>query len=70
MTKTTCPNCGKSVAGHPRDDCVLGALIQCIRDRDTVSERRLRKLHKDCNTDELWLDLGRVIDKLEDGRYS
>lgn len=68
--KLKCPNCGGNVANHPEDGCVLAALIQVIRERQSKSEPRLRKLHAKVDVDALWEDLGRVIDKLEDGAYS
>lgn len=68
--KHICPNCQASVANHPDTACVLGALIALIRDRQSVSERRLRKIHADTDVDAMWEDLGPVIDKLEAGGYS
>lgn len=70
MPRLTCPNCSSPVAKHPENGCVLGALVQVVRDRGSVPERRLRKLHAEVNTDALWNDLGRVIDDLEEGLYS
>ena len=68
--KLKCPNCGGNVANHPEDGCVLAALIQVIRERQSMSEKELRKLHANADVDALWDDLGRIIDKLEEGNYS
>jgi len=68
--KLTCPNCLAPVANHPDTACVLGALIALIRDRQSVPERRLRKIHADTDVDAMWEDIGPVIDKLEAGGYS
>ena len=52
------------------DDCLLGAMIQVIRQRELIPEARLRKLHANCNVDKLWSSLGAVIDDLEEGLFS
>ena len=68
--RLNCPNCGGYAANHPEDGCVLAALIQVIRERQSMSEAKLRKIHAGTVVDVLWDDLGRIIDKLEDGTYS
>ena len=65
-----CPNCGGNVANHAENGCVLAALVQLVREREAMSERRLRKLHAGTDVDALWQELGPVIDGLEDGAYS
>lgn len=70
MKSPLCPNCDQRVANHPENGCVLAALIQVARDRGGVPERKLRKLHAECNVDALWDDVGRIVDDLEDGHYS
>lgn len=67
--KLRCPNCDRHVANHPEDGCVLAALIQVIRDRGEMSERRLRTLHASTDADALWNRLGRVVDDLEEGVF-
>ena len=65
-----CPNCAAHpVADHPANGCVLAALIQCIRDRGTVPERRLRDVHAHTDVDALWNDVGKIVDRLEEGAY-
>lgn len=63
-----CPNCGKPVAGHPENGCLLAALIGVIQDRG-VTRRRALTLHANADVDALWSDLGPVIDRLQDGKY-
>jgi hypothetical protein len=68
--KLKCPLCGGNVARHREDGCILAALIEVIRERDAISEQRLRKIHAHTDVDALWIDLGPIIDGLEDGKYS
>jgi hypothetical protein len=65
-----CPNCQSNVANHPENGCVLAALIQVIREREVIPERRLRTIHGATDVDRLWGDLGQVIDRLEEGGYA
>jgi hypothetical protein len=68
--KLKCPLCGGNVARHREDGCILAALIEVIRERDAISEQCLRRIHAHADVDALWVDLGQIIDKLEDGKYS
>lgn len=65
-----CPNCNEKVVGHPSNGCVLGALIQCVRDRKTTDTALLEELHAKVDLDKLWQDVGPVISRLESGHYS
>lgn len=66
-----CPNCGHpGVFEHPDDGCVLAALIGVLRDREDLSEEELLELHSRCDVDALWSDIGKVLDRLEEGFYS
>lgn len=65
-----CPNCGAPVVDHPANGCALAVLIGVVRDRGDTAESVIHQLHKNCDTDALWNDLGRVVDALQDGRYS
>lgn len=67
--KLKCPNCGGYVANHPEDGCILGAMIQAVRDRDVMPERRLRALHASTNVDRLWDRIGPILDDLEEGAF-
>lgn len=67
--KLKCPNCGGTVAHHPEDGCVLAALIQVIREREVMSERRLRTLHASTDVDRLWDRIGPIADALEEGAF-
>jgi hypothetical protein len=69
-TRPVCPNCTEPVAKHPENGCVLATFIETIRGRGTVSERKLRKLHAECDADALWNRLGPIVDDLEEGRFS
>lgn len=72
MNARTCPNCGNGmpVSNHPENGCVLAALIQVIRDRGDLSERRILDLHANCDADWFWDAVGRVIDRLEAGEFT
>lgn len=63
-----CPNCARPV-DHPDDGCVLGSLIQVIREREVMSESKLRKLHSATNADSLWTEVGKIVDQLESGEF-
>lgn len=65
-----CPNCVAPVVQHPENGCVLAAFVQVIRERGTMTERALRKLHADTDADALWSVVGRTIDDLEDGNFT
>lgn len=73
MTKkkavTNCPNCGRPIT-RLADGCVLGALIQVVRERGDASEAHVRKLHAGCDVDTFWNDVGAIVDRLEAGEYS
>jgi hypothetical protein len=58
------------LVAEPSEGCVLHDLIQVARDRGETPEKKLRKLHANCDTDALWTHVGEIIDKLEDGYYS
>lgn len=65
----TCPNCNSPVKGHPDNSCVLNALIGVLRERG-VPAKKLEKLHAACWIDNVWDDIGPIMDRLEDGYYS
>lgn len=66
-----CPNCCTStVENHPQDGCVLNNLVQVLREREVMSEKKLRQLHANVDADAFWNDVGRIVDDLEEGRYS
>lgn len=66
-----CPNCcDSSVEDHLDNGCVLNALIVVLRDREAMSEKKLRNLHANCDADAFWEDVGHIIDDLEYGNYS
>lgn len=67
---TTCPNCSEFILGHPKNGCILAALIDVVRDRQNKSESKLFVLHRDINEDALWNSLGPIIDALENGEYT
>ena len=64
-----CPNCGGYVADRTTNGCVLHVLVDVIRARGTVSERRLRKMHASIDPDALWVDVGPILDRIEAGDY-
>lgn len=64
-----CPCCGEPVEDHPDNGCVLNTLLGVLRDRGSLEEADILDLHAKCDVDALWQDLGRIIDRLEDGRY-
>jgi hypothetical protein len=70
MSNDTCPNCGESVENHPKNSCVLAALIELLEDRGNLSKDRLLTLHRDTDVNALWTVLGPVADRLEAGIYS
>jgi hypothetical protein len=65
-----CPNCTAPIKLHPENGCVLNALIQVVRERRTKTERQLLRLHAKAMPDALWEDIGPLVDRLEDGKYS
>jgi hypothetical protein len=67
-----CPNCGADIGADKThgDGCVLGALLEVVRDRGNLRERTVATRGRRCDVDALWDDLGTVVDKLEDGGYS
>lgn len=70
MTKRmTCPNCGADVVGHKENGCALATLIGVVRDRGNKTQAELHRLHADVDSDALWNDLGKIVDRLEDGEY-
>lgn len=69
-TPLKCPNCGGNVRNHPKNDCLLAVLIQVIRERKSLSEKKLLAIHSTVDVDAFWDDLGPIIDNLETGFYS
>lgn len=67
MKRYECPNCTSPVAGHPKNGCVLAALIQVVRDRGNTPERKLLGLHAAVDADNFWEAIGPIVDRLEDG---
>ena len=65
-----CPNCSEHVRDHPANNCVLNALIVCLRERDTHKRKHLRELHAFCDVDLLWGRVGPIIDALGDGEFT
>lgn len=66
-----CPNCCvNSVEDHPENGCVLAALIGVIRDRADISDEQRQEIHATCDVDALWNDIGKIVDRLEEGEYS
>lgn len=65
-----CPNCLDPIEGHPENSCILNTLIQVVRERGNTTEERLKEIHAKCIVDLLWIDIGPILDDLEDGRYS
>ena len=70
LNKMTCPNCGHNIAGHADNGCVLGAFFQVVRERQEISERKLRKLWAATDADRFWDNCGRITDDLQAGKYS
>lgn len=69
--QTRCPNCSDPILNHPENNCVLAALIDCVRDRNVHDEHTCLNLHFNCNTDRLWDDyLGPLVDELERGGFN
>jgi len=66
---TRCPNCGEDITAHPDNDCVLNLFIGVLRDRG-MHEAELMRLHRTCDIDALWTDLGPILDNLQDGEYA
>ncbi len=65
-----CPNCGlKFIHRHRPNGCVLAALIEVLRDRETLEPEEILERLLDCNVDHMWNEIGSVIDALEDGEY-
>jgi hypothetical protein len=70
VTKSAdCPNCNHPVEDHPANGCVLAAFIRVLEDRG-VDKAKLEKLHAECWVDNLWDDVGPILDRLEEGHYS
>ena len=66
-----CPNCCTNpIVDHPENSCVLGAFIQIVRERANLTEEQVLALHRDANADQLWDDIGPIIDRLEAGHYT
>jgi hypothetical protein len=68
--RVMCPNCAQPVIGHERNGCVLYAFIELLNDRDTKTRRQLESIHRNCNVDAMWNDIGPILDRLETGGYS
>lgn len=69
MAMLICPNCTKPVA-KSNDGCVLHDLIQVSRERGTMAEPKLRKLHASVDVDAFWNRVGCIVDDLEEGYFS
>lgn len=68
-TKVLCPNCGDPV-GHAANGCVLETLFDVVRNRQTLTEAELQALWTKANIDQIWDDIGPILDRLEAGDYS
>ena len=69
--RSRCPNCwAHPVDNHPENGCVLAALVQIIRERETVPETRLLRIHARTDITALWNTLGPLLDRLEVGEFS
>lgn len=64
-----CPNCGEPVS-RANEGCVLHDIIELVRDRGNVPERKLRKMHSQVDVDAFWDHVGKIVDRLEDGYYN
>lgn len=69
-TDDRCPNCNERVGEDAESGCVLGALIQVIREREEHTEEELLDLQRACDVDALWLKVGKVVDRLGSGKFS
>jgi hypothetical protein len=66
-----CPNClDTPVAGHPENACILYVLTDVLRSRGTLTEEQIQALHRDADPNQVWDDIGPIIDRLEDGHYN
>lgn len=65
-----CPNCSTPIDDHPENGCGLRMLVGVLQDRGYKTNEEIRKLFKDCDPDLLWVDLGPIADKFENGDYS
>lgn len=59
-----CPNCTREDMVAPQDACVLEALATVLVDRGHDPQKVAKMLSK-IDTDELWNDVGPIIDGLE-----
>lgn len=64
-----CPNCTKPIT-RSNEGCVLHDLIQVVRERGTVTERKLRNIHVAVDANKFWDVVGKIVDSLEYGEYS
>ena len=52
-------------------DCtVLQAFTQVLRDRGELAPEAIDKLHDECDVDQLWSEIGPIIDRFGAGAYS
>lgn len=63
-----CPNCLRPIT-ELDNGCVLHAFIGVLRDRGNKPDATLRSLQRNCNVDQLWDDIGPILDSLEAGGY-
>ena len=65
-----CPNCTMTFTAlrpHPENGCVLAAVAQVARDR---GNKKVSRLHASAtNKGAFWEDMGRIVDRFEDGEY-
>lgn len=69
MKSPICPNCSTPVS-ESNEGCLLHDLVQVAREREDMSESKLRRLHATVDVDRLWYDLGRIVDDIMEGRHS
>lgn len=65
-----CPNCTRPIHEHGNSECVLAALISVLRDRGEHTPEQLHKLTVDCDVDQLWSEIGPIIDRLGKGQFN
>ena len=70
MKKLICPNCNDPIVGHAENGCVLAALMGVLSDRGGHTDKQMRKLWANVDTDALWNRLGVIVDELGEGEYS
>jgi hypothetical protein len=66
----TCPNCGHELNEvHDACQCVLAVFASILEDREEIPGSAIDKRVEECNVDQLWNDLGPIIDKFQEGGY-